>query len=344
MNISTIRRVRLAGLAGCILLGCVLGGSVRTARAQSPVKISGLAYVDYYYQITDPDDAKEGTNGFTYRRLYLTADAPISDSFSARARLEATDGNLGPKGPTPFVKDLYLKWKVGGGHALTMGVTSPPSFAISEDVWGFRSLEKTILDLNGVVSSRDFGVRVNGPLGTDAVRYGLMVGNNETVFPEDDKYKRVYGQLEFYPAEGVTLALASNWAAYDGPREHQLVASALAGYVSATWRVGVEGFYELGTFERVDDAMSYGGSLFGAAMFAEQWGLVGRVDRVQRERLVEPDNAPARLGTARTTFGLVALVYQPHPQVQVMPNVRLLKDDDVGTANTLGRMTLFFTF
>lgn len=344
MTNGTIRRTRLAGLAACALLGCALLGSVRPAHAQTEVRISGQAFIDYYYQIASPDDAEEGLNGFTYRRFRITTDAKISDAFSARARLDAEAGTFGPKGPQPYVKDLFLQWKIGGGHSLRMGVTPPPAFQVAEEVWVYRGLEKTLLDLNRVVSSRDFGIRANGPLGTDKVRYGVMVGNNSTVFPEDDEYKRVYGQLEFYPTEHVIAAVASNWAAYDGPRENQLVFSAVAGYITDGWRIGAEGFYELATFERVDDAVSFGGSLFGDVWLTPEWGVVGRVDRVQREGLVEPEGGLPRIGTANTTFGLAAVVYSPHEDVRLMPNVLLAKDDDVDTADVQGRFTVRFDF
>lgn len=346
MHKETIRRSRLAVLGVCTLLGCLLLGPARPAVAQSPVEISGLAYVDYAYQLTSPDDAEEGENGFAYRRLYLTADAPISDVFSARARLEATNSGLGPKGPTPFVKDLYLKWEVGGGHALTLGVASPPAFAIAEAVWGYRSLEKTLLDLNGVVSSRDFGVRANGPITSDdKLRYGVMVGNNEGVFPEDDKYKRVYGQVEYYPSEALTFAVASNYAAFGGARESRLAVSGLAGYVTATWRAGVEAFVQTDAFEGAGDLATSGVSVFGAVQFTERWGAVGRVDLVEGEGFADADNLPGSpVTTERTTFGLVALVYQPHPQVQVMPNLLVSDSDAADTASTLGRVTLFFVF
>lgn len=344
MTIATIRRSRLAGLAACALLGCALLGSVRSAHAQTEIRISGQAFIDYYYQITSPDDAEEGLNGFTYRRFRVTTDAKISDAFSARARLDAEAGTFGPKGPQPYVKDLFLNWKVGGGHSVRMGVTPPPAFQVAEEVWVYRGLEKTILDLNRVVSSRDFGVRANGPLGTDKIRYGVMVGNNSTVFGEDDKYKRVYGQLEFYPTENVIAAIASNWAAYDGIRENQLAFSAVAGYITEGWRVGAEGFYEINTFNRVDDAVSIGGSFFADYYFTPQWGFVGRVDRVQRERLVEPESGLPRIGTANTTLGLAAVAFRPHKGVRLMPNVLFVKDDDIDTADVQGRFTVRFDF
>ena len=344
MNNSGIRRSRLAGLAVCAFLGCALFGSVRPAFAQASVKIGGQAFIDYFYQITAPDGADEGLNGFTYRRFRVTTDVQISDAFSGRMRLDAEASSFGAKGPEPFVKDLWLQWKYGGGHSVRMGVTNPPAFEIAERVWVYRGLEKTILDLNKVVASRDFGVRANGPLGSDKVRYGLMVGNNSTVFGEDDRYKRVYGQVEFRPNEHVIAAVASNFAAYEGPAETQLVFSAVAGYFTDRWRVGAEGFYETFTFERVGDAVSLGGSFFADYYFTPEWGLVGRVDLVQRERLIEPEDGPARVGATDGTLGLVAVVYNPTQGVRLMPNVLVGKDADEDTADLVGRFTARFDF
>jgi hypothetical protein len=313
------------------------------ARAQSPVEISGQAFIDYYYQIVSPDAAEEGLNGFTYRRFRLTSDVQLTDAFSARLRLDAQASSFGDKGPQPFVKDLFLVWEVGGGHSLRIGVLPPPAFQITERIWVYRELEKTLLDVSGVVASRDVGLRANGPLGSDRVRYGVMVGNNSEVFPEDDRYKRVYGQIEFFPTDRIIAAVASNWAAYEGPQEAQFVVSGVAGYVADTWRVGAEGFYELGTFERGDDAVSVGGSLFADYWFTPSWGVVGRVDRVQREGLIDPEAAPSFVGRTHSTLGIAAIVYSPNEHVRLVPNVLLAKDDG-GTADLVGRFTVRFDF
>ncbi|HET6569123.1 MAG TPA: hypothetical protein VFG50_14245, partial [Rhodothermales bacterium] len=157
------------------------------AQAENPLHISGLAFLDYYYTIAAPDGSElEGQNGFTYRRLYLTADYKISEAFSGRARLEANDGSI-----QPFVKDLYLRWTLPSHHTLRFGIIPTPAVELSESVWGFRSLEKTPLDLFGFVSSRDMGVRLDGTaFGNGILSYNVMFANNNSVRPEDDPHKR----------------------------------------------------------------------------------------------------------------------------------------------------------
>ncbi len=110
--------------AALALLGLTV---TATALAQDAVKISGLAYMDYDYTISSSDSEEEGENGFGYRRLYLTSDFTISDDFSARARLEASDSSTNSDGkPAPFIKDLYLRWKnsFADGHDIYLGISS----------------------------------------------------------------------------------------------------------------------------------------------------------------------------------------------------------------------------
>jgi hypothetical protein len=163
----------------------VLLGYPPPVLGQEHIKISGLAYLDYYYLLNSPVAGDEQANGFDYRRLYLTTDFVLSDDFGGRARLEASSSSTTSQGrPAPFVKDLYVRWKnaIGQGHDLTLGISPPPAFGVSEGFWGYRSLEKTILDRNAILSSRDFGLTLSGRFDRDgAVRYALMYGNNNSV-------------------------------------------------------------------------------------------------------------------------------------------------------------------
>ncbi|MEX0736744.1 MAG: hypothetical protein WD182_04830, partial [Bacteroidota bacterium] len=78
-----------------------------------------------------------------------------------------------------YIKDAYLIWRgmLGSGHDVIFGISPTPSFQTSEEIWGYRSLEKTILDHRGLVSSRDIGIDVKGALGGGA-SYWIKMGNN----------------------------------------------------------------------------------------------------------------------------------------------------------------------
>ena len=60
----------------------------------------------------------------------------------------------------PLVKDAYLCYQ-WNGRSLYAGQSPTPIWSITETVWGYRAVEKTIMDLNKIGSSRDNGIAFN---------------------------------------------------------------------------------------------------------------------------------------------------------------------------------------
>ena len=267
MNATPIRI-----LLGTALLVLLFAGD---ATGQT-VKIGGLAYVDYFYRPGDDDKnvlwqrprdnlwdsdrdqtVNDALHGFTYRRLYLTTDATISERFKARFRLEANGTHAVGSRPAPFVKDLWVDWNYAGDHSARLGVMPPPAFQLSERVWGYRSLEKTILDLQGANSSRDFGIRFDGPIpiGNGFVRYAAMLANGNGNWDNaDDKYKKGYARISIHPSDQLVFSAGADYERYlyqnstDGlglfrtaPYRDTRV-SLFGGYEGNTARFGVEAF------------------------------------------------------------------------------------------------------
>ena len=314
----------------------LLGQVPNDAAAQS-VDLGGLAYIDYFYTLSAPAEQEEGFNGFTYRRLYLTADFRLSDTFHGRARLEANEESSGSRGPVPFVKDLYLTWDYAGDHSATLGVGPPPAFEISEDVWGYRSLEKTILDLEGIVSSRDFGIRFDGPITSGGgLRYAAMLANNEGTRVEDDSYKRAYAQLAAFPTDALVFTIGADRAGYDDTRDFGTRISGFAGYRAEAIRLGLEGFWSEIEFAAADGTHTTTGiSLFGAVRVAPEWEVMARLDRAQAE-------VPGL--TTLTTFLLGGFSYRPNEFVRLIPNIWFYKADDAEEGRALGRFTVDVRF
>lgn len=315
-----------------LLLIGVLCAVARPASAQT-VDVGGRIYMDYYYLFSEPSETIEGRHGFTFRRLYLTTDFRLSEAFSGRARLEANEGLITGGEVLPYVKDLYLTWESDGGHAITGGITQPPVFNISSAVWGYRSLDKTLLNLNDVAPSRDFGIRIDGPLTeTGWLRYAVMYANNNGRLPEDNRGKRLYGQLEAYPTERLVFTVGADYGGYfENNIETGWEANALAAYVAPTYRVGVEGYWQRHEVAqrlnpRIDPTHpdEWGVSLFGVVRLAEDWEAVARVDRAQREVLRETIEAP---GSLHRTYALLGLAFRPQDQVRLIPNLRYLDDE-----------------
>jgi hypothetical protein len=84
------------------------------------------------------------------------------------------------------------------------GIVPTPSFEFVESVWGYRSVEKTPLDLLRWDSSRDTGVLAQGALGS-RTRYSVQVGNGSGVNGETDSAKAFRGALRHEIIKGLTV-------------------------------------------------------------------------------------------------------------------------------------------
>jgi hypothetical protein len=144
--------------------------------------IKGTVFGDFYWIPLNHNSDLEGNNGFWFRRIRFTYDRDLSESFSSRFRLDmSSEGDfLTNSSIVPSVKDAYLKW-ANDAHAVYAGITSVPTWGVIEDVWGYRSVEKTPLDLQGFGSSRDFGIKIQGKIGDEEkVGYNFMLGNGNS--------------------------------------------------------------------------------------------------------------------------------------------------------------------
>src|SRR6202012_4966897 len=110
---------------------------------------------------------------------------------------------------SPYVKLADLRWHdIWKGTDLVIGQSPTPTFAqgaplaedarntqTSEEVWGYRSIERTITDIRRT-SSYDMGVALQGWFDSKGkYGYDLMVANGTGAKPETDQFKWFYGDV-----------------------------------------------------------------------------------------------------------------------------------------------------
>ncbi len=170
--------------------------------------IKGVMFADYYYRVQNHSPAVEGRNAFAIRRIYFTYENNLFPDVKFRFRLESAHPSYGSSSKIhPFVKHAFLEWKnIIPRHKLYLGIAETIAFKNSEKYWGYRSIEKTIMDLNKISSSADMGVALKGDL------YGNLVHHWITVFngtgygsAEVDRYKKFGYSLWLTPAEGLII-------------------------------------------------------------------------------------------------------------------------------------------
>lgn len=145
----------------------------------------------------------KGRNAFQIRRIYLGYNYNISKKFSAEVLLEGANGATSGDALTDNKLAFYIKlanlrikdiWK---GTDLVLGQVSTVGFAMSsEPIWGYRSIEKTIIDNRGTPSF-DLGASLQGKFDPKKGNFGydLMVGNGTGAKLEGDNYKWFYGDI-----------------------------------------------------------------------------------------------------------------------------------------------------
>jgi len=200
-------------------------------------KIKGYMIAEYFNLANHNNEDLEGRHGFWMRRIYFTYENKLGDKVKMRLRLEMnSNGKFESDTLPPVVKDAYIDFKIGGGAALRAGIQSPPSFANIEDIWGYRSLEKTPLDLYKWTSSRDFGISLKG--GKSFI-YQFMFGQGSSNKGEADKGKKIYGMVGYKTEGGFHLEVNGHFEARKEIYEEVIIHPFVA--YSGDWgRVAVE--------------------------------------------------------------------------------------------------------
>ena len=336
--------------------------------ATNRFKFGGLMFGDYFYNSANITPANVNLNGFQFRRIYFTSDIFVNDDFDARFRLESDQsansntagGKLGV-----MVKDAYLKWKgIFSGSDLFFGISPTPAFDISENAWGYRSLEKTIMDLNGIVSSRDFGVDLKGQLVSGGgVNYWVKIGNNSSNGPAANKFKRYYGLLQFKPVAGFQATIYGDFAdkadvadpvTKTNKPTNTYVGALFLNYQEKTdFAIGVETFirtmpnaYAPSKTSALQDQNSFGISAWAWVSLSEKFRLVARFDDYDPN-----ENSDRTIVTnSQQTLILAGLDCRVAKNVSIIPNIEMTNYQGYSAPSTgdhmnvVERVTFSFTF
>jgi hypothetical protein len=221
-------------------MSVAIGIMAANGAAQTP-EVRGVVFGDYLYVANHADTLVDGLSALSVRRVYFTADKKFNEKYFLRLRLEMSDALGEPmryrvesggvrtsERLEPFVKHLFLAIRNAIPHSqLLLGLAGTPYYDSEESVWGLRSIEKTALDLNGFVSTVDFGVGLEGAFRSGGrLRYHVMAGNGNNTRNESDNSKRVYGSLQYNGPFGLMITPYADYQFKDGEIEDGIRAKA----------------------------------------------------------------------------------------------------------------------
>ncbi len=205
--------------------------------AENSGRIWGYSFGDFAYKSKADSLSRGGSNQYTgiraqtsmfqFRRIYLGYDYNISKKFTAELLLAAED-NFPPGAPpvgsaagttttfaagnstgdlltnqkmTFYIKNMNIRWKgIWKGTDLVVGEMSTPAFpGISEKVWSYRSIERTVADIRRT-PSYDFGIALQGVFdpSTKNFGYNFLVANGTSDKPDYTPFKWFYGDVYGY--------------------------------------------------------------------------------------------------------------------------------------------------
>jgi hypothetical protein len=305
--------------------------------------IGGLLFGDVYGVTSHHLPDAEGSFGAWIRRGYLTFDTDLSERWFGRVRFELNQsGEFESYSFEVDFKDLYLGVKIRE-QRLLFGLSPSRTFDLVEQIWGFRYLERTPLDLQGV-ASRDIGISAEGPLNkSGSLRYRAMIGSGIEFGNESGDGRKVMFAFTWLPSAAWIVDLYADYERLEGPADRSTLQAFLA-YKVEKGRIGI--LYS--NQYREEDPPLEVASVFVVRKLTESVSLVGRVDR-----LFEPSPRGNDIDylpfdpTARATLFLGGVELRAYRGLRMTPNAEVIAYDrnDAGkrpATDVVLRLTLFY--
>lgn len=326
---------------GCVFLFQVLVFS------QSTSKLNGVFFADYYYNLQNSDEKAIDQNAFTFRRIYFTFDNSFTENITVRFRLESEHGKFGTvQKITPFVKHAYIQWKNWiPNHSLYLGIGETNAFKNSETLWGYRSIEKTIMDLNKISSSADMGIALKGDLNKIFHHWFTLMNGTGYGSSEVDRFKKIGYAFWITPAPGMIVEAYGDYEKQDPksgnlssakdfyPSSGYYTLKGFAGLEKMHFSIGAEAFLRVnqnsGVLDLNDPNSKTDVKRLGYSVFGSWITPVPKLKGFARYDYFDPntDNAVIVDKSGKTgkddeyTLILAGLDYIPKANIHFMPNI-----------------------
>ncbi len=248
--------------------------SAYRAGVPSSGRIWGYVFGDFYYKSHSDSLNRGGNNQYTgipqsrnafqFRRIYLGYDYSFNKKFSTELLLAAEDNfpafnppsqtaangdELSNSKETFFIKlaNLHIK-NIWPGTELVIGEQTTPAFAnLTEKVWNYRSVERTMTDIRRT-PSYDLGAGLNGVFdpATKNFGYDLLVATGNSDKPAANSFKWFYGDVYgWFLDKHLVVDLYADYERLNwqpGWHHDRQMLKGYVAYTSSPITVGVEGW------------------------------------------------------------------------------------------------------
>ncbi|HEX7339602.1 MAG TPA: porin, partial [Rhodanobacteraceae bacterium] len=235
--------------------------------------------------------------GLDVKRFYLNVDSPLDNVWSLHL---TTDFNyVSNDGETNlFVKKAYVQGHFSDAAVLRIGSADMPWIPFEEKYYGFRYVENTLVDRLKYGNSADWGLHMNGRLGSGGrFDYAVSVVNGAGYkHATRSKGVDVAARIGFAPVDGMIIALGG----YSGklgqetqtiPADHTATRGDLMiAWARDGWRLGGS-YFTASNWNTVLDPIadkSSGWSTWASAQVSDKITLFARYDHADLSKDIDP--------------------------------------------------------
>lgn len=303
-----------------IIISMVFPLTIKNISAEEDAKISGTVYFFYYHDLSKENGK---TNAFDFGRVYLTYKKSLSQKFKVRITTDIgrinsitdlnwetyqvldthvvgddslfiSDSDTREKKRKIddrlqlFLKYAYLEWqKLIPDCSIILGLQGTPTWKIHEKYWGYRGIQKTLLDLNKLGSSADFGLGFKGKLVNKRLAYHFLLSNGAGYkHAEKDMYKKGHLRFTFHPVEKLAVSGYVDYELKDSENS-DLTSDFFLGYRND--RFIIAGQYFNRFYNREENYCTNGFSIYGNLKIIPEVTLLGRFDWFDPDDKIEKD-------------------------------------------------------
>ena len=271
-------------LTAAVMAACA--GISFAALADESTTVGGKAYIDFTNIDSKTSGIKDDASGlgFDLTRFYLSVGHSFDDMWSANLTTDVNAYNSSTKATTLYVKKAYLQAKLSDAAVLRVGSADMPWIPYVEDAYGFRYVEKTLIDRLGFGTSADWGLHAGGKLMDGMLNYAVSaVNGNGYKNPSRSKGLDFEGRVGVMPVKGLNLAVGF----YNGKKGQDVQTATglntasrmdvLAAYSYDMFNVGAEYFSSENNSPATKDKAD-GYSVFASVKPAEKVAVFVRYD------------------------------------------------------------------
>jgi hypothetical protein len=364
-----------------------------------------------YYVPVDPQntDKQFGINqryfqSFDLRRFYLGYDYMMSKDVGAQVLFShengtylpissTTDTSKGKDVTTTFGsssgdivldgnRGVYLKaanvqfknWWMNSN--VIFGQQGTAAFGVSENLFGYRSIEKSIGDLRGFAQSNDLGIQAKGSFDQPSLyNYSVMISNGNGAKAENNKYKKfafeangwfldkslvveLYADYSDVAAGATAISTRIKPDTLKGVDQSNMTIKAVAGYMSDPISIGVEYVMQTQKGQSMisagTDATPNGLSIFAhGTILNKQLMWFARYDMYDPDSKATGANVDYTQGVSyKENFITAGIDWQPDmsANAHIIPNIWIdtYKDKSATALDrsgiTVGRVTFAYKF